>query len=128
MTTWTLILERTFGWTYLVMGFSLLAQRQLWMDLIQHVVKNIFAAYGAVVFALFLGLIVVQTHNIWVMRPSVLVTIFGWIIVAKSLTFFLAPKLLLKLVPSEKTMHKILPYESIVMILLSCAILYDAYL
>lgn len=50
--------------------------------------------------ALLLGLILVNTHNVWVMGLPLVVTIFGWLSLAAGVARLFAPKLMIRIVNS----------------------------
>lgn len=82
-------------------GLSMIIQHKLWIKLIQllysqndQTFKLICLINGVVWIPL--GLFLVLTHNDWELSPSVIVTVIGWLTVAKCLMLILFPQLALK--------------------------------
>ena len=75
----------------LVLGSSLLFATRAWLALIaeysRHPHRLLIPGLAAVVF----GLVVVFNHNIWMRDWEVTVTIAGWLILVKGLTFLFSP-------------------------------------
>jgi hypothetical protein len=81
----------------LVMGASHIAQRRAWVDfslLLRS--KGETGAFVTGFLSLPVGALVVSFHNVWTF-PAVLLTLFGWQQVLKSLLYLCAPRVGLRL-------------------------------
>jgi hypothetical protein len=81
------------SWFILFLGLSYLLQARRWATWIKEYGEQAGDLYLTLLFALFLlaGLVVVSTHNIWVLDWPVVITIFGWGMVIKSVLLLVAP-------------------------------------
>ena len=77
----------------LVLGCSMLFATRAWLALLteysEHPHRLLVPGLATVVF----GLIVVFNHNIWTGGWPVVVTITGWLVLLKGLTFLFGPKI-----------------------------------
>jgi hypothetical protein len=87
----TFLLGAIVGPYLLVMGLSILLYVKVWVKIMKEVEKNHTAIVIGMAFALLLGLVFIQMHNIWEMSIWVVITIFGWIAFLKGAFYFLAP-------------------------------------
>lgn len=75
----------------LVLGWSMLFATRPWLDLIEEYSRNphrmLIPGLGMVVY----GLVVIFNHSIWTGGWVVVVTVAGWLIFLKGLTFLLSP-------------------------------------
>jgi hypothetical protein len=81
------------SWFILFLGLSYLLQAHRWAIWIKEYAEQAGDMYLTLLFALFLlvGLVVVSTHNVWVLDWPVAITVFGWGIVIKSALLLVAP-------------------------------------
>lgn len=94
-----------FSWFILVLGLSYLLQSENWIRLAQTVEDEAFRFYPLLLFMLVMGLVVVSTHNLWVLKWHVAITILGWILVIKSIIYLLFTSWIDKLILSEDKMR-----------------------
>ena len=89
-----LVIERVFAITYLVLGLSMLAYASRWRDWYDSTARKPGAAikFGAI--ALLAGAVIIAGHNHWMSFPAGLLTVLGWIAIAKGLLLLLAPEFL----------------------------------
>lgn len=81
------------SWWFLLLGFSLLLQARRWATWIKGYAGQADDPYRTLLMALFLlvGLVVIGTHNIWVLDWPVAITVFGWGMVAEWVLLTVAP-------------------------------------
>ncbi len=76
------------------------------------------------IFMIFLGLFLVEHHNVWVLRPRVLMTLISWIILLKGLVMTLMPEKMVELYYHWMTPKRIM-ISSIVWIVLGIVMVFD---
>jgi len=76
----------------LVVGASLALRPRVWMRAFAAVAPHPLTPLLGGLYALFMGLVIVVLHNLWVADLRVLVTIVGWFAVASGVTMLLAPE------------------------------------
>ena len=78
----TMFLATVLGWYMVIFGLLMLVRH----DFVKLAMTEIFAERGLyfmlAIITLILGLLIVASHNIWVMDWPVIVTLFAWFIVA----------------------------------------------
>jgi uncharacterized protein YjeT (DUF2065 family) len=75
----------------LVLGFSYMFAAAYWSALVRDSVEDPqrFLVFALVI--LVLGLIIIQTHNVWVADWEVAVTLIGWAMTVKAVFFLMSP-------------------------------------
>lgn len=93
----SLLLAKMMGAYIVIVTVGLLANRKRYLKTIQEFKNTVHMTitYGFV--AIVLGLIIVFTHNIWVSDWRTIVTVLGWLVLAKGITYFIFPHWLVKL-------------------------------
>ena len=94
-----LAIEKIAALFYLIMGVSLLFRPLVWLNYIDELRTEKPAANAYALVHLLLGLMIVVFHNTWAMDASVIITIVGWGVILKMVTFLLFPKFLIGLFP-----------------------------
>lgn len=77
-----------FSWFLLILGLSYLFQTENWIRLAGSLEDQTYRFYPLSLMILVIGLLIIHTHNIWVWRWPVAVTLLGWLLVIKN-TFYL---------------------------------------
>jgi hypothetical protein len=91
--------ELMISWFLLIMGGSLLLQGQAWVGLARIWLNDPMHYMPSVYLYLLFGLFIVFTHNDWSMKPGLVITLTGWLLVIKSSIYMLRPDLFRHLVP-----------------------------
>ena len=77
----------------LIVGLSVLIKGKSLSKLIREFTNKEHLQYMGGVLSLILGLLIVGSHNVWMMPLNVLlITIFGWLALLKGMTFLLLPE------------------------------------
>ena len=112
-----LLIERWFAIGFLVFGLSHLLYPDKWAALFFPLRTEDTPGLLIATFTLPLGLIVVLAHNIWVWRLPVIVTLFGWGMIVKSLFYLFFPRALFPLRASRRRMQRGFKIAGVAMIL-----------
>ncbi len=92
----TIIFAQMFGLYLFIMAIIMLSKAQYYRTMI----SNVQAAGGNIVIAgaigLMLGLFLVTVHNNWVWDSDVIITLFGWLILIKSILWLGFPECMLR--------------------------------
>lgn len=109
----------------LVLGLSYLIQPAQWSHLAKEAIENPHRYLSLILFVLTLGLATVATHNIWTLDWSVVVTIFGWIMVIKATLYLLVPQFVRPFAGwSDTFMRTYIRVGGIVMTILAAPLVY----
>lgn len=87
----SILLAKFIAVYYLAAGIGMLLQPKAFKKLIEDYTKSVGLVFVSGIVGLTIGLLMVTYHNIWVKDWTVLVTIIGWIAVAKGLLFTAFP-------------------------------------
>lgn len=92
------ILSQVFGVYLLIIAIVLLSRVQFYRDIINQLQPNNPCLILAASLGLFLGLLLIDLHNVWVLAPRVIITVLCWAIFIKSLLWLAMPEKMLVLV------------------------------
>jgi uncharacterized protein YjeT (DUF2065 family) len=79
------------GLFYLVVGFGIFINPGYFKKVMDAFMTNLAISYLGGIMALFLGYSLVYYHNIWKLDWTVIITIIGWLALAKGLALLLTP-------------------------------------
>lgn len=120
-------IERVAALFYLIMGISLLFRPAIWVTYIDEMQNEKPAANSYALVHLLLGLMIVVFHNTWVMAPAVIITIVGWGVIVKMVTFLLFPEFLMGLLPKGEKLIKSARIEGLIFTILMLWVLIKNY-
>jgi hypothetical protein len=126
MTIATLI-ERFFSISLLVVGVSHLAQPKLWSDFFITLKRTRFAGIVIAMFTLPQGLLIILGHNIWVADLPLIITIFGWGMTIKSVTYAIFPGRADAVIPEGANTHRNYAWAGAGMIPVSLVLIWDSF-
>lgn len=111
-----------------ILGLSELIQAKSWTRYTEELLKSEHLTILLLFTWLPFGLFIVNGHNIWVMGPPVIITIFGWVMVIKCALYLLAPKAMLGLAKIMMPTHTVLVRISgSLLIILGTWVMFDTY-
>lgn len=87
----TMILAQVFGLYLLIMSVIMVCRVEFYRAMINKIKIDSGAVMIGASFGLMLGLFLVDIHNFWVLRPRLIVTIFSWLILLKSILWLTFP-------------------------------------
>ena len=88
------ILAQAFGLYAVLVSFTVLMNPKGYRRAFRGLVKNRTLTVSIGLGELFLGLMIVLTHNVWEVSWRVIVTAIGWLMILESLAYILSPKAL----------------------------------
>jgi hypothetical protein len=100
----TLFLAKALGLYILIVGVALIKNPDHFRKFAQRCFEDIFLSFFAGILSLIIGILMVLSHNIWVMQWPVIITIFSWLALIKGCLFLLYPQALMSL--TEKMFDK----------------------
>ena len=81
----TYFLATVLGWYLVIMGLLLLSKREELIALMKDVVGQRSLLFVVAFITFIMGLLMVVSHNIWVMGWPVVITLFSWLILISGL-------------------------------------------
>ncbi len=103
--TITTFVARFFSVTLLVVGLSHVALPRQWRDFFLLLKRTGVAGIIIAMFTFPVGLMLALGHNIWVFDVPVIITISGWGMIIKSLTYALIPGRAESMIPDGRDAH-----------------------
>jgi hypothetical protein len=122
-----IFIGRYFALSLLAVGLSHVAQPRLWRDFFLAVKQTGFAGIIIAAFTFPLGLLLVLGHNVWVFDLPVIVTLCGWGMTIKSLSYAVLPGRAERMIPAGANAHRLYAAGGYFGIALSSLLLYHYY-
>lgn len=88
----SLFIARIFGLCYLVLGTGLLLNRKNFKRVMDDFINSAALLFLGGLVALAIGVLIVLKHNIWVADWRVIITIIGWLGLAKGVWIIVFPQ------------------------------------
>ncbi|MBN1587848.1 MAG: DUF2065 family protein [Candidatus Omnitrophica bacterium] len=85
------LVARLYGPIVVVVAIGLLFQPAYYQKVLRDFKDSSALCYFGGILALFVGLLIVQYHNVWELHWSVLVTLIGWIALIKGVVLVVVP-------------------------------------
>jgi len=94
----SVFLAKLLGPYCILVAIGVLVNRKTYQEAIEDFFKNAAVIYTGGTLALFLGLLIVLTHNIWTANWTVLITILGWSGIVEGVLKIIFPNILIKFI------------------------------
>jgi hypothetical protein len=120
-------IARYFAISLLAVALSHAAQPRLWRDFFIAVKRTGYAGIIISAFTFPLGLLLVLGHNVWVWDVPVIITICGWGMTIKSLSYALLPGRADRMIPEGANAHRLYAAGGYFGIAVSALLLYHYY-
>lgn len=93
----TLFLAQAVGLYLVIIAIIMLARARYYQDLLTHIKVGSSAIVVAATLGLILGIMLVLVHNLWLWESEVLITIFAWCLLIKSILWLSFPEFMVNL-------------------------------
>jgi hypothetical protein len=93
----TLFLATVIGWYLIIVGLFLLIRPELAKTVTLEVMEHSGTLFMIAIITLILGLLLVASHNLWIMGWPVAITVFSWLVLIGGLVRLFYPELTLKM-------------------------------
>ena len=77
----TLFLATVLGWYMVIFGLLVLIRHEFVKAAMTDILESRGLYFMVAIMTLLLGLLIVSSHNIWMMGWPVIITVFGWLVV-----------------------------------------------
>ena len=122
-----LFIERYFAITLLAVGLSHIALARQWRDFFLLLKGTGVAGIIIAMFTFPLGLLIVIGHNVWVFDLPVIVTVCGWGMTLKSLTYALIPGQAERMIPTGENAPRKYAAAGCVALAIGALLLYHSF-
>jgi uncharacterized membrane protein len=112
------------GLYLLVIGIIFATRSEYYSNILRSVKLTTFNIVVTGLFTVFIGLFLVEHHNVWVFKPRVLMTLISWVILIKGLLFILIPEQMMTLYYRWVTPKRVL-VSSVIYIILGFIMVFD---
>ena len=85
------IVDKIFAFVFVLVGLSHLLQPAAWVDFFVWLRSKTFGGFIVVIYTLPIAMVLIVFHNQWTLRPSIVLTIAGWIMLVKCVVYAIYP-------------------------------------
>jgi hypothetical protein len=121
------LIARFFSVSLFLVGVSHLAQPRLWRDFFIRIKGTGVAGLIIAMYTLPQGLLIVLGHNIWVPDIPVIITICGWGMTIKSVTYAVLPGRAESVIPVGDNAHRKYAWGGALMIPVSLLLIWHSF-
>jgi hypothetical protein len=122
-----LFIERYFAISMLAVGLSHIVLAREWRDFFLLLKRTGVAGIIIAMFTFPLGLLIVLGHNIWVLDLPVIVTVCGWGMTIKSLSYALIPGQAERVIPADANAHRKYRVGGFLLLAIGALLLYHSF-
>lgn len=87
----SLFIAKILGIMHVTMGFGLVLKKKHYYKMFKKLIKDSDTIFLFGLFSLLIGTIIVLTHQVWGHHWNILITIYGWLALAKGVSILLFP-------------------------------------
>lgn len=124
----TIFLAKLIGWYFVILGLFLVVRRQTLKTAITDLISDSALMMLIASVTLILGLLLVLSHNVWVMGWPVIVTIIAWLVLLGGLLRLFAPEVGIKIAKGWLKNPTYVIVAALIYILVGLYLLFRAYL
>lgn len=122
-----LFIERYFAICMLAVGLSHIVLARQWRDFLLWLRATGVAGIIIAMYTFPLGLLIVLGHNVWVLDLPVIVTVCGWGMTLKSVTYALIPGQAERMIPAGRNAHRKYAWGGLVALAIGALLLYHSF-
>lgn len=89
----TIFLAQLWGPALLAVGVGLFVSKSFYVRIYRDIEKEPLALLIFGFIGMAAGIVHIQAHNVWDTLPEILISLFGWALLAKALVFLIKPSL-----------------------------------
>lgn len=123
-----LVLAAYAGPVYVLLGLSVLLYVPVWQKIMDKWEQDHYTLIPMMMMYFILGLLMVRMYNVWEWNVWLLVTLTGWILILKSVLYFLLPGSVLKAALKMKKGKGMLYVGGLVCLIVGLVLSYYAYI
>ena len=124
----SIFLAKILGPCFVIIGVGILLNREFYQKVKEDFCKNAALLFYGGILALIIGLIIVLSHNVWVAKWPVIITIYGWGGIIKGTWLTVFPNSVFKFMEAYNKNKNLLLVHSLVIIVLGAALSILGYL
>ena len=109
---------QVFSLVYIAVGIGILINPDFYKKLYEDFIERTSVMYLGGLIALVVGYLIVAFHNTWTKDLSIIITIVGWLALAKGISIFIRPNLMIALIKALMKNKSFLKIEAIIVIII----------
>ncbi|MDI9818727.1 MULTISPECIES: hypothetical protein [unclassified Legionella] len=123
----TIFLAKVIGWYFVIVSLFMLTRQEATKSLIADVLAQRALLFFMGIVTLIIGLLLVLSHNVWVMGWPVIITLIGWLVLISGILRLTSSKLTTKIGNWWLKNPAYLVVAAVIYLLIGLYLLYMAY-
>jgi hypothetical protein len=123
----TVFIGKILGPCFLIVGIGIMFNRKFYKKVMEDFCKNPALIFFGGLFTIFIGFIIVISHNVWIIGWPVIITIYGWGGIVKGIWLIVFPESILKFMKTYQENEVLLTARPIVIIVLGSILTVFSY-
>jgi hypothetical protein len=123
----TAFLASVLGWYLVIMALFLILRRNLVIAAVNDIMAQSGLLFVVAFITLIIGLMIVVTHNVWVMSWPVIITIIGWLALISGIIRLFCPEFIHRMWGKMAANPGGLTISGIIMLLIGLFLLFKIY-
>lgn len=123
----SIFLAKIIGPVLVVVALAFLLNRQSYAKVVEGLLSNAAFMYIGAYMGLLLGLLIVNTHNVWDGSWVVIITVIGWIAMIKGVWLIMFPDHVRKFADAYQKKPKLLKFQLSLTFLFGVFMMYKGY-
>ncbi|MFA5155769.1 MAG: hypothetical protein WC532_00035 [Candidatus Omnitrophota bacterium] len=123
----SIFIARIFGLFYLIVGIGFLLNRKAFQDVIDDFCKSAALLFYGGSSALIIGIVIILTHNLWVADWAVIITVIGWLALAKGIWIIVFPGAALKFMQAYRKNKNISMFHPFAALILGAVLIFFGF-
>lgn len=123
----TLFLATVIGWYLVITSLALLFRHEYIKAVIADILEHRGLFFLLTIFTLVIGLLLVVSHNIWIIGWPLIVTLFSWLVLIGALIRLFCPEVSLKMAKSALDHPLRVKIATVVFLIVGLFLLFQVY-
>ena len=123
----TLFLAQLIGPVMLAVGAGIFFSRDYYMKVYRHLENETLAVFVSGITALVIGIVMVMSHNVWSSLITYIISLVGWLSIAKGLLLIITPKTVSKMGDAFAKSPSMFTFAGLLYTILGVYVSYMAY-
>lgn len=123
----TIFLANIIGWYFVIIGLYLVLKHDQLKPAVKELLKNPGVFFLMATVTLILGLLLVASHNIWVMGWPVIITLIAWITLIKGLIRLFFPSVVHNIAKNMLENAMLMKIMGLIVLIIGLFLLYKVY-
>ncbi|MBU0634020.1 MAG: hypothetical protein KKA52_03040 [Candidatus Omnitrophica bacterium] len=124
----SVFIAKILGPVCVIIGVSLMVNRKFYQKVMEDFSKNAALLFLAGIMPLFIGFLVVLSHNVWELSWRLIITIYGWGGIIKGVWMIVLPDSVAKFMQMYQKNEALLKMHSVIVVIVGAVLSFFGYI